>query len=194
MYDLFVFFFCYLIIEFIQQDIKETDLGLPHRCPTTREPVAVAKSQAGFIRFLVMPTWTRLCVYVGGKYGPFWTARLKAQIAYWNESRRLAEFRRSGRAVIALSRLSKISSTEQDDESTTNSSDSNNNSGPPVGKIRASVDTNEIEIRIAQLRSITSQNTTSDEDHIDHRQMIDKRATRSLPKMSVDGKIVEKNQ
>ena len=68
------------------------------------------------------------------------------------------------------------------------------NSGPPVGKIRASVDTNEIEIRIAQLRSITSQNTTSDEDHIDHRQMIDKRATRSLPKMSVDGKIVEKNQ
>jgi len=55
--------------EFIQQDIKETELNLPHRCPTTREPVAVAKSQAGFIRFLVLPTWTRLCLYVGGAYG-----------------------------------------------------------------------------------------------------------------------------
>ena len=89
-----------------------------------------------------------------------------------------------------------MSSTEQDDESTTNSSTSNNNSSPPVGKIRTSVDTNEIEIRIAQLRSVTSQNTTSDEDHIDHRQMVDKRATRSLPKMSVgvDDKIIEKSQ
>ena len=57
--------------EFIQQDIKETELGLPHRMACTREPVAVAKSQAGFIRFLVMPTWTRLCLYVGGKYGMF---------------------------------------------------------------------------------------------------------------------------
>ena len=83
---------------------------MPHRCPTTREPVAVAKSQAGFIRFLVMPTWTRLCVYVGGKYGSFWKNRLKAQISYWNESRRLAEFKRGGRTVMALTRLSRMSS------------------------------------------------------------------------------------
>jgi hypothetical protein len=96
--------------EFIQQAFKEDELGLPHRCPTTREPVAVAKSQAGFIRFLVLPTFRRFCEHVGGEFANFLVNRLKAQISFWNEARRRAEFRRGGRTVMVMNRLRKMSS------------------------------------------------------------------------------------
>ena len=84
--------------------------GLPHRCPTTREPVAVAKSQAGFIRFLVLPTFERFCAHVNSEFGNFLVQRLKVQISFWNEARRLAEFRRGGRSVMVINRLRRLSS------------------------------------------------------------------------------------
>lgn len=161
----------FFIAEFIQQDIKETELGLPHRCPTTREPVAVAKSQAGFIRFLVMPTWTRLCVYVGGKYGSFWKNRLKAQISYWNESRRLAEFKRGGRTVMALTRLSRMSSQRSIDLD-------------DVEKVQKEVDAEEqAAAATTSENDITVQLTSSSPNNIDDRKMIDKTQTRSVPEI-----------
>lgn len=72
--------------------------------------MAVAKSQAGFIRFLVLPTFERFCAHVNSEFGNFLVQRLKVQISFWNEARRLAEFRRGGRSVMVLNRLRKLSS------------------------------------------------------------------------------------
>ena len=71
--------------EFKEQAEKEDLLGIPHRFQLSDDPVSIAKSMAGYIRFIVIPCWSRFCLHIGGEQGPYWMGRLAEQEACWNE-------------------------------------------------------------------------------------------------------------
>ena len=73
--------------EFLSQTEKEKDLRLPHAFVVSRDPKKYAKSQAGFIRFVVLKCYTDFCSFVG-EAGDEFRRNIKSNISYWNESKR----------------------------------------------------------------------------------------------------------
>jgi hypothetical protein len=76
-------------LEFADQGSKEEILNIPHRFTLTTDPIAVAKSQAGFIRFIVYPCYSRFCTQAD--QGNFWMSRLRDQESRWNAAAAAAQ-------------------------------------------------------------------------------------------------------
>ena len=90
--------------EFRQQAVKETMLGLPRTAPSTTDTGKLAKSQTGFIRFVVEPCYVALCSYMGSP-GNFWLNRLTQNKTYWNAEKLHHDFKKSGDAGRAVGRM-----------------------------------------------------------------------------------------
>ena len=108
--------------EFLSQFEKENDLRLPHAFIVSEDPVKYAKSQAGFIRFVVLKCYADFCTYVG-EVGDEFKRNIKLNISHWNESKRAivaSEHRRKnskekdGRQQLSLSLSHDENSTKKD--------------------------------------------------------------------------------
>lgn len=127
--------------------------------------------------------------------GEFWSARLKAQIAYWNKSRRRAEFRRAARTVKVMNRISRMASQSSIDLDDNSADDDDQDHNSDALKSSTSSSTVVLEarhndtIRSASLQedkalSDSGCDGSSSNNNIDNRVMVDKFTTRSLPHMN----------